>query len=369
MAGKAKTGSGFNQDQYEILRRCSKIENWGEWDDWRKQHPKEAIRLKGADFQNVDLWFVNLEGAELWGANLKGAMLCDANLKGAKFRKANLKGARLEGANLEEANLDETKLQRAKLRSANLKHALLRKTNLQGADLEETRLQGADFRGANLRSARFNLAQVDGMTTIVECSFNENTYFTGVGLDAAIINPGLKAALKDNIRRMHWQRWLDVEREKDRWSVPWLWPWPVEWFWKVTDFGSSTKRIIKTFFKLAIAFAGLYWFVALPTLLCPQWRGIIEGLWQGEGWIGVVQTFFRAVYFSIVTMTTLGFGDMHAAESGFFASLFGNIFLSIQVLLGYVLLGALITRLGILFTSEAPAAELSPDRTKEKNDD
>ena len=58
----------------------------------------------------------------------------------------------------------------------------------------------------------------------------------------------------------------------------------------------------------------------------------------------------RALYFSIVTMTTLGFGDMHATPDGWL----GHVLLSVQVILGYVILGALITRLSVLFTSGGP---------------
>jgi voltage-gated potassium channel Kch len=61
----------------------------------------------------------------------------------------------------------------------------------------------------------------------------------------------------------------------------------------------------------------------------------------------------HALYFSVVTMTTLGFGDVHANP----ASPAGQVLLMLQVLLGYVLLAALVVRLGILFTSEGPAGE------------
>ena len=56
---------------------------------------------------------------------------------------------------------------------------------------------------------------------------------------------------------------------------------------------------------------------------------------------------FRTIYLSIVTMTTLGFGDMHANCQSFW----GHLLLTVQVILGYVLLGALVTRFGVLFTS------------------
>jgi hypothetical protein len=51
-------------------------------------------------------------------------------------------------------------------------------------------------------------------------------------------------------------------------------------------------------------------------------------------------------------MTTLGFGDLYALDSSYL----GHVLLMLQVIFGYVILGALVTRLGILFTSEAPAA-------------
>ena len=64
----------------------------------------------------------------------------------------------------------------------------------------------------------------------------------------------------------------------------------------------------------------------------------------------------RAVYFSIVTMTTLGFGDMYANKG----SIAGHVILAVQVILGYVLLGALITRFSVLFTAGGPAGSFTP---------
>jgi len=52
-------------------------------------------------------------------------------------------------------------------------------------------------------------------------------------------------------------------------------------------------------------------------------------------------------------------GDMHANPS----SMAGHILLTLQVLTGYVLLGALITRLSILFTAGGPSANFVNERT------
>jgi len=72
---------------------------------------------------------------------------------------------------------------------------------------------------------------------------------------------------------------------------------------------------------------------------------------------------FRALYFSVVTMTTLGFGDMYANAHSFWRGLFGSVLLVLQVILGYVLLGALVTRFAVLFTASGPTAKFTEAKT------
>jgi len=102
----------------------------------------------------------------------------------------------------------------------------------------------------------------------------------------------------------------------------------------IPDYVSSAPRVILTFFGLATLFALAYWLVP----------GLVEHLDEVEG----VPELLRAVYFSVVTMTTLGFGDVVAGTNGI-AGVIGHILLTIQVLLGYVMLAALVSRLAVLF--------------------
>ena len=81
-----------------------------------------------------------------------------------------------------------------------------------------------------------------------------------------------------------------------------------------------------------------------------------EPLWH---WFGLLVA--RPVYFSIVTMTTLGFGDMYANKG----SIAGHVILAVQVILGYVLLGALVTRFAVLFTAGGPAGRFSKGKKKQ----
>ncbi len=244
----------------------------------------------------------------------------------------------LEEIWLEGANLSGFNLQGAILWAANLQEAKLECAKLQGADLLSANLQGVNLRCAEMQGAILKVAIVNGSTTFLYCKIDENTDFRHVALENTRIDPGTKTCLKYNIRRMNWRDWYTEHK---------ILRWPVRLFWFISKYGISTWRIIIWFFGLAIAFACVYYFV--PGLIYDL-RG--TGHWYSD--------FVRACYFSVVTMTTLGFGDMYADKQ----SMAGQILLVFQVIFGYVLLGALVTRLAVLFTSDGPAGSFTP-MTKE----
>jgi hypothetical protein len=128
----------FNQEQYDILKRCSQEKNIMEWNSYRAEHPEIGIYL-----QNADLRRAKLEGAKLNGADLEGARLEGADLFAADLKKANLRRVNLEKANLWGATLCQANLEGACLASANFENA-----DLRGADLENANLWGANFEGA-----------------------------------------------------------------------------------------------------------------------------------------------------------------------------------------------------------------------------
>ncbi len=133
----------------------------------------------------------------------------------------------------------------------------------------------------------------------------------------------------------------------------------VRLFWLVSDYGKSTWRIILTFFILALLFAGVYYYTGTKDAN----NCIVSNLFTTEaGQVSPNMVPFRAVYFSIVTMTTLGFGDMYAH----FDSFWGHLLLMAQVLLGYILLAALVTRFAVLFTAGGPSSKFPKIKKKDK---
>jgi len=76
----------------------------------------------------------------------------------------------------------------------------------------------------------------------------------------------------------------------------------------------------------------------IPNLLCEQIQSYGAAFEQtAESYKGRLMTFGSAFYFSIVTFTTLGFGDVITANGA------ARVLVTLEVILGYVMLGGLIS--------------------------
>ena len=187
----------FAENPNEILIRCLRKDDFTEWDEWRHNHKREPISLKGTRLSNA-----NLAGADLSQVDLKAADLRDVNLTGADLSETNLAGADLRHANLSSADLWKADLKFARLWEANLKNAKLEKTNLENAELLRINLEGADLWKANLNGAKLVSVFADRHTFIWGCDFDEQTVFSGGGFSQARIDPRLIQRINKNIGRL-----------------------------------------------------------------------------------------------------------------------------------------------------------------------
>jgi len=346
----------------------------------------QGVLLEGASLENVTLQDANLENVLYEHGNLRRADLRRAILKGMNLWETDLSEANLIHADLEKANLVGAKLNKAALnnihaeganfRGANMEGAYLIRADLKGASFYNTHLEDADFLGAHLEGtnfsyahlqrAKFTAATVDNSTVMWRCTFDRKTYLRTVRLDNIQMDTQTKQLLEYNIRRMNWEEWYPKQHR--------LLAWLVRKFWEISDYGISTKQIIKTFFAWALIFAAVYlaWgLIDYHLVGLKDNPGIVSNLFILEGEQETVSPWlvpFRSVYFSIVTMTTLGFGDMYANTNSFLRGLFGHALLAIQVIFGYVLLGALVTRFAVLFTAGGPAGKFADEEKKATED-
>ncbi|MGA2092231.1 MAG: pentapeptide repeat-containing protein [Sedimentisphaerales bacterium] len=394
---QAETKPKLNEEQYKLLLSCSEKKDVTVWNKYREEHPDEEVWLQGAHFSEA-----NLQDADLWKANLQDADFGKASLQGVDLHFANLQGADLSGANLQDAKLSSAHLEDALLLFAHLQGADLGFVNLQRAQLFLAQLQNADLMGANLKDtnltgvslqngyllkaklhgATFTTAIVDCETLIWECEVNRYskserfTDFEGVGLDSVRIDPETKQLLEYNVRRKNWEEWYKSKSE-NKWIIRMrrLATSPVRLFWSISDYGLSTWRILLSFILLMATFATIYFvwgWVDYYLLGIKDTPGIVKELFiapqaqqQMSDFYYCLMIYFRSVCFSIATMFSLG--DISLVNTQFGCRWwFGHLILIVQMVTGYMLLGALITRFAILFTAGGPAGKFAKSELKEK---
>jgi len=284
---KPKEGRRFSQEQYDMLKRCSDKKDITEWNEWRKVHREQDILL---------------EKAELRNSFLKGAQLCrEYNIENQKEGKpmltseANLQGANFAGAQLEGADLSGTNLQRADFSFTNLKGARLGGAQMHGADLAFSELQGADIGYANLEGGNVWMMRYSRTT---RCSGVNTKNCYGSDLFIRFVND---ATYLVDFRIKHP-------------AIYWIW-------FVLSDCGRSIALWAGWSLAFAVFFAHVFY------RLGPGAMKVADLPWN----------FSTVVYYSVVTFTTLGFGDVVPKTNA------AAWWVMAEVITGYVMLGGLIS--------------------------
>jgi len=294
------------------------------------------LSLVGRDLRNWDFTGVDLEGADLSGCNLAGSHLFRANLRNANLSRADLTGTEFSGADLSGTNLGDATAANAGFGMASLRGAKLFGAKLDGATFSKADLTGADLRCASLTSAR--LRESD----LTDCDFT-SADLSGSDLSQSSVggatfrNADVRNARLRGLERFKDSDWIGVDihginfagayrlrrfvvdqnylkefRESSR-AAHWLY---YLW-WVSSDCGRSLTRWGLWILVQTVCFAWFYAHVGVdfgpdPTLLSP-------------------------LYFSVVTFTTLGYGDITPVTG------VAQALAIIEVLCGYVMLGGLLS--------------------------
>lgn len=289
------------------------------------------VDLKGVDLSGCDLVGAELSGSDLTGANLAKADLGSCNLDGATLDKAELAGATLLGASFEEASLQNAGFGRVDARKcsffgANLAGASfvgsklgksdLRNANCSGARFQAADLTGADFNKADLSHADLSSANVH-KAVFVEADLRRARLRSLRGFESASF---LRADVRDvdfsgaYLLRRHIvdENYLDEFKNRSRLNrvVHAIW-------WITSDCGRSLVRWSLWTLAIALLFGFAYMAVSID--------------------YGDYETWLSPFYFSLVTLTTLGYGDvLPASETAQWLAM-------AEVTLGYMMLGGLIS--------------------------
>ncbi|MBF0474997.1 MAG: pentapeptide repeat-containing protein [Deltaproteobacteria bacterium] len=299
-----------------------------EWTDLREANLRHAdvsrgylekVNFQQADLDQAKLTEVRLDMVGLDQANLKQTDLTRANIVKVKMKGAQLQEADLSSAYLQEVDLTGANLEKSVLRKARLAKADLTKANLTGADLfsadlpgvtltaaclEETDLEGADLRNADLRAADLRGSHV------TDLKYNRWARYRGIRLDGCYGSPRFARFAND-------QEYIEEFRGEGRGLSYWFvyLPWLIS-----SDCGRSILLWAGWSVILAMGFGYHYY------TLGPEHFEIAHLPFSES----------TMIYHSLVTFTTLGFGDIVPKTT------YATWWVLAEVLIGYIMLGGLI---------------------------
>ncbi len=292
--------------------------------------------LSGKDLSGMNLSGADLSGADLSDANLSKCVLLNANLSGAILQGANLRRANLSGADLSGANLDEVRAIRASFGMADLSGASLFNARLELSSFIKGCLRGADMRCADLKNARLreaDLREADFTEAVLQSSDLSMSRVEGANFSNADMRDcrlrlisGYKKAMwiGTDLRNVNFagaylmrrfasdQNFLKEFKEAGRISRI------VYYLWLITsDCGRSMARWCIWIVMLIFFFTWLYSMVGID--------------------YGPHPTSISNLYLSVVTLTTLGFGDVIPSSA------LGQVIVMAEVITGYIMLGGLLS--------------------------
>lgn len=232
--------------------------------------------LTQADLSSANLFDTDLSGADLVGANLSGSDLTGADLSGADLTRANLTGARLWNADLSNAKLVEVNLT-----DADLWQSRLCNTRLWRADISRTKsLTKQNFLcGKNRFITKYRIYET-GHIAAEDTYRNLKRYFINEGRYGDASWASFKEKTMEKIRL-----------KKDK-SLSYI---PVAFMGFLCGYGERPQRIVFSSGLIIFIYAVIFYLLKSIKTAAP---GIFT------------LSFGDYIYYSVVTFTTLGYGDI-----------------------------------------------------------
>ncbi|MBT3255287.1 MAG: hypothetical protein HN366_02345 [Deltaproteobacteria bacterium] len=250
-----------------------------------------------------------LDKCEFIGSDLSYASLNECSAKMCGFGGANLSNASLIDADLSGATFSRSKLIYADLRASNLENARLSEADLSWAIFTRAKLLKSDLKQSNVNGTNFELADMQGCRLLGIKNFKKSRW---IGADIRGLDLRGAYLVRRHIADENYLYEFRTSSPFHR-AVYLLW-------WATSDCGRSLLRWFFWLLCVTLIFAAVYTQVDID--------------------YGEYKTLFSPIYFSFVTLTTLGYGD--AVPS----SLTAQIFVTLQAITGYMGLGGLLSILG-----------------------
>lgn len=252
--------------------------------DVGKKPPK--VDLRGIDFSG----FSNLKNDEIFGFDFSNCLLNYSDFSDSEFTSSSFTNSDVLYSDFSDSVLD---------------HCDFSHSNLTLTSFDHARLEESDFRGSWLAFVSF----VDADLGFIR--FDRRTDFYNI--DVTKLRGSSNPLFVSFIRRKHFLKHFKEQSLKNK-IIYYIWL-------AISDCGQSFSRWLVVSLLICFAFGFVY-------SSFPQSFNILNGR---------IPTWFTFYYYSVVTFTTLGFGDVVPKN------LFAEMAVTAEVILGYVMLGGLIS--------------------------
>lgn len=309
-----------------------------------------GLDLAGFDFSDCEMSRCNLFQAKCPSANFDGATLYKAKLDEGEFLGATFKGANLSGCSAKKSGFGMSVISSANFFDANLEDATFVETQVIQSDFRAAKLDRSRFFGADLKQSDFSQAELKD-------SDLRETNVEGV----SFYNASLQRSQLRDIRNFKSANWIGTDIRDIDFSGAYLVRRHVidenflyefrhqdnlhrflYWGWNITSKCGRSMTRWGLFLALNILFFScVYW--AMDQWMTPV--GLDSHLKGIGGDSGLPGGFIPYLYFSVVTFTTLGFGDVSPVTVA------GQVVLITHITIGYLGLGALLSILATKFAS------------------
>lgn len=249
------------------------------------KHQVEAWAKSGKPLDGFQLAKTDLQDIDLVNRGCKQGFQCH----GADFYRADLSDAHFFGLDLR-----GTSLMKAKLINANLHCAQLENCNLLGADLTRARLENVDWGGCLKQEIEVinEIKSRDKRLSVALCQEAEEVCRN---IRKQCEKQGLFETAGTFFKKEMRYRGYQMPLFSSKRIISKC----VDLF---CGYGESPLRVVMFSFVIIFASAMAY-FLLDTTSSNPIYAGI-------TGWKFYIFEFFNAIYFSVVTFTTLGYGDI-----------------------------------------------------------
>lgn len=296
-----------------------------------------GISLAGEDLQGTDFSGCDLANADFTGANLSGARFFKSTVRSTLFTKARLVdcefvGSDLTGSDLHESVADGATFGQADLTDSRLFQASLKKASFGGARLENADLRLADLEEANIQKADLSFTDFT-RANLRGADLSESDVF-----QAIFVYTNLSGSRLKRIQRFERANWIGAD---------------------ITDIDLHGAHLVRRFimdenylheFRSKSKFSEFLYRIWWLTSDCGRsflrwagWTGLVVVLFAFLFGLVDIQyglhdsSFLTRLYYSVVTLTTLGYGDIVPLSAT------GKVLVILEVILGYLTLGGLIS--------------------------